>query len=209
MDLDVLRRAIESQIRDVFTCAPARVVSYDPSTMTASLRLGVKRPIATEEGDVAHESYPEIPDVPIAFPRAGSTSLTWPIPAGSWVLYVGLTWSPSEWRKGSPSGQEGGAEPRDTRHAHPSHGVAIPCLGVDSQALDGAGESAVCIVGSEVRLGAHDASDFVALASLVESELQSIQTTLATGKAPSGGGPVTFDTPYVPGQVAATKVKAE
>lgn len=49
-------------------------------------------------------------------------------------------------------------------------------------------------------------SQFVALAQLVRAELLKIQATLASGTA--GTSPVTFAVPYLPGDVAATKVKA-
>lgn len=52
-------------------------------------------------------------------------------------------------------------------------------------------------------------AQFVALANLVSNELTKIQTTLGTAVAPAGGGTVTYGTLYVPGNVAASKVKAE
>jgi hypothetical protein len=58
-----------------------------------------------------------------------------------------------------------------------------------------------------VELG-QDPTDFVTLAQLVLGELQKVQATLLTGTTPAGG-PVTFATPYVPGNVAATQVKAK
>lgn len=51
-------------------------------------------------------------------------------------------------------------------------------------------------------------SQFVALAQLVLAELTKISTSMLTGSTAPGGGPVTFANPYVPGNVAATKVKA-
>jgi hypothetical protein len=52
-----------------------------------------------------------------------------------------------------------------------------------------------------------DASQFATMSNLVLTELQKIQTTLNSATAPSGGGPVTYGTPYVPASVAASKVK--
>lgn len=60
--------------------------------------------------------------------------------------------------------------------------------------------------GSLIDLGS-TGSQFVALANLVLAELQKIAATLLTGVT-SNGGTVTFSSPYVPGNVAATKVKA-
>jgi len=58
-----------------------------------------------------------------------------------------------------------------------------------------------------VHLGAQSGADFVALAALVKAELDKIQATLGTGTTPTGG-PVTFTSPYIAGDVAAQKVKA-
>lgn len=49
-------------------------------------------------------------------------------------------------------------------------------------------------------------SQFVALAQLVTAELTKISASMLTGT--TAMGPVTFANPYVPGNVAATKVKA-
>jgi len=49
-------------------------------------------------------------------------------------------------------------------------------------------------------------SQFVAIASLVATELAKIAATLNTGT--TSAGPVTFGSPYIPGNVAATRVKA-
>lgn len=203
---EIIRRAIESRVSDVFTSAPARVVSYDASAQLATIRLTTARPIATDEGDVTHEPYPDIPAVPVCFPRGGGYAITWPLAAGDAVLYVGVTWSPSEWRKGAQD-----ALPADTRHASPGHGVAIPLLGQDAQALESAATSALVVTGADVRLGSKDASDFVALASLVESELQAIKSAMDGLQIVTsiGTGSAVWSVPYTPGDVAATKVKAE
>lgn len=57
-----------------------------------------------------------------------------------------------------------------------------------------------------VHLGEQVATDFVALASLVKAELEAIKTTFASYVPGTAGG--SFGTPYVPGDVAATKTKA-
>jgi len=76
----------------------------------------------------------------------------------------------------------------------------------NANALAQAQVNALVLKGNPTLLGDEHASDFVALASKVMSELQKIQTTLGTATSPSGA--VTYGTPYVPGQVAAQKVKA-
>ncbi len=88
----------------------------------------------------------------------------------------------------------------------------------DAAPLDDAGQRS--IAGDDLRLGDPEATDAVALAPAVKSELDKVKgelnkiaTTLGTGNAPPGGGTVTFTTPYVvgynPTEPAAEKVRAK
>lgn len=68
-------------------------------------------------------------------------------------------------------------------------------------------DGSVNIVADAINLGNRTLSSFVALANKVNSELNSIATTLGTGS--NSGGPVIFATPYLPSPVDASKTKAE
>lgn len=67
----------------------------------------------------------------------------------------------------------------------------------------------VTVDGASILIGA-SASDFAALSSKVDNELQAIKTTFTSAVAPGGGGPVTYGHPYNPaGSVAASKTQVE
>lgn len=51
------------------------------------------------------------------------------------------------------------------------------------------------------------AEDFLALAGKVDAEFSKVSATLGSATAPSGGGAVTYGTPYVAASTAAAKVK--
>lgn len=74
-------------------------------------------------------------------------------------------------------------------------------LALNATARVQVGESA-----SEVLLGT--GSQFVALANLVDAELDKLLVTLNSAVAPSGGGPVTYGSPYTKASTAGTQVKA-
>ena len=69
---------IEGRLKDLHTCMPGIIVSFDPVTQTASVQPAVKR-IFTERGAV---NLPVCVDVPVAFPGGGDFFLTFPVKAG-------------------------------------------------------------------------------------------------------------------------------
>ena len=68
---------IEGRLKDLHTCLPGIIVSFDPATQTASVQPAVKR-IFTERGAV---NLPVCVDVPVAFPGGGDFFLTFPVKA--------------------------------------------------------------------------------------------------------------------------------
>jgi hypothetical protein len=201
---EIIRRALESRISDVWTCLPGRVESYDSATQTADVLPTVRRPVpqADEEEPPIHEDLPVLPNVPVLFPRGGGYAITWPLQPGDHVLLVIATLSPQAWRtSGQPS------DPGDLRLHHLGSAMAIPCLAPATTPLAQASQPALIVEGTEIRLGL-GAVEYVALAAKVLTELQKIQITLSTALDGSSL-PVTYGTPYVPAAVAAAKVKAE
>lgn len=69
---------IEGRLKDLHTCLPGIIVSFDPATQTASVQPAIKR-IFTERGAV---NLPVCVDVPVAFPGGGDFWLTFPVKAG-------------------------------------------------------------------------------------------------------------------------------
>lgn len=69
---------IEGRLKNLHTCLPGIIDSFDPDTQTASVQPAIKR-IFTEQGPVA---LPVCVDVPVAFPGGGDFFLTFPVQRG-------------------------------------------------------------------------------------------------------------------------------
>lgn len=66
---------IEERLKNLHTCLPGLIVSYDPAKQTAQVQPAIKR-IFTERGPI---NLPVCVDVPVLFPAGGNFVLTFPI----------------------------------------------------------------------------------------------------------------------------------
>lgn len=204
---DIVLAALDDRASRIYTAFPAKVIDYDSTSQTATLRPVMKRALFTEDDDLEHEQLPDLPNVPIAFPRSLSGfAITWPIAAGDYVEVLVQMYSFAQWRRTSEI-----SEPGDLRLHHLSNAIAIPTLAPNANPIPAsqAGANALVIEGVEIRLGA-DATDFVALSSKVTTELNAIKNAIShiVFTPGSGGGSLT-NPGYSPGSVAATKTKAK
>lgn len=69
---------IEGRLKDLHTCMPGIIVSFDPDKQTAVVQPAIQR-IFTENGAV---NLPVCVDVPVAFPGGGDFWLTFPVKPG-------------------------------------------------------------------------------------------------------------------------------
>lgn len=206
-DPEILRRAFESRLGDVYTAMVGRIETYYPATQTADIVPVVKRPVPTSSGNVAYEDLPIVPNVPICFPRGGQFFITWTLSKGDHVLLIVLNYSISQWRKNGTI-----SEPGDLRMHHLGNALALPTLAPNSGAVPEAqaGDNAYIISGPMIKLGSADASDFAALSSKVDSNFEKISSLFSAWvPVPNDGGAalktasesLSFD------PVACTKVK--
>lgn len=208
---DNLLAGVRGQMAKIHTLIPGIVDSYDEETQTATVRPAVKFAFRKADGGLERYSPGSIPNVPVAFPGSGDFSITWPLEPGESVLLGFCERSIDEWKTVAGEAHE----PADARRFDLSDAIAIPCLRSPATPIPAEGLDAAAMVvrATELRLGSASASDYVALASLVESELGALWTALHThlhgGITPGGG--VSSATIYVgaAGSVGATKVKAE
>lgn len=199
---EIIRRAIESRLVEVHTALIGRVVSYDSANQCADIELVSRRPLVDGSGNVTHETLPILPDVPIAFPRGGGFAITWPLNPGDAVQVVFNTYSAAEWvETGEPS------NPGDTRAHGLGSAVAYPCVATAAQTLAGAAEPALVLEGQDVRLGAHDAAEAIALASKVAANLNALKSAIAG--APNGDAIPGLVGSVVIQDMAAARVKAK
>lgn len=219
--------------RELRVALPGRVVSYDQATQTATIALQLQLPVdrvdargQRQRGEHDYEELPELESVPIGYPRGGGAFVWFPLDAGDhvWVMFADQSLDDFI-RTGTV------AKPQDIG-SHELYPYAIP-VGDPSESGrainipdDGGtapkvvagveGRSSVVVFGQnngdEVWLG-DESGGFVALASLVLTELQAIKTAfdehVHTGVTTGGGSSGVPASPMgSPSSVASTKVKA-
>lgn len=211
---ELVSLAQESRLSDVWTAMPGVVQSYDPTTRTADIRACVRRPIENvDTGEIEHEDLPILPSVPVLFPGAkGGIMMSWPIAQNTTGLLLVLTLSAAKWRSGADDGKFP-AEPGDLRMHHPANVVFLPGWIPDTASTPATAEPALVVAASEVRLGDHTATDFVALAPATDARLDALEDFAANhthGGVTTGSGS-TGTAPGAPSgaSVAATQVKAK
>lgn len=200
---------IDQRLRQMQTSYPAEVISYDSSTSTVTVKplfietwRGPDDERIEETIENVEDSY--VQNVLVMFPRAGNFRVSLPIAAGDTGLVVVTKYSLDAFRSGA-----GQSDPGDLRKFSMSGSVFFPVnLSTDSDALDASNDDAV------VTISAGGTPEFVALANLVKSELDAIDTTIKsivfTADTSDGTGtPGTVGTAYNAGAVAATTLKAE
>lgn len=69
---------MDGRLKELHTCLPGIIDSYNPATQTASVQPAIKR-VFTEQGGV---NLPLCVDVPVAFPGGGDFFLTFPVQPG-------------------------------------------------------------------------------------------------------------------------------
>lgn len=206
---DLLTAATASATAKMRTAEPGVIVSYDAATQRATVSLGIAVRVKRPGGVVVQEAPVVVPNVPIAWPRAGGYSLTFPLAVGDEVMLVFSSRALDEWKLGAA---RSGVEASDPRRFAVQDAVAFPTVAaaapLPSTNYDPA---AAVLAGALLKLGDSSASDFVALASLVLTELNALRAeiilhTHATGVGPTGPA---IGVGATSNSVAATKVKAK
>jgi hypothetical protein len=201
---EIIRRALDSRVNDIHVSLPGRVEAYYSASQTVDVTPMVTRPMPVLDALPSFDPLPVLPNVRVYFQRSKKFAITYPLEQGDEGLIVFAGWDVAPWLA---SGDV--SDPIDLRNHHPMHAFFIPGICSDGNVITpDPGTAALVLSGADVRLGAGDASDFVALASLVKAELDKIASTLGTGTSVSGGA-VSFTPPYTASPVAATLVKAK
>lgn len=86
--VELFQDALESRVREIATCIPGKIVSYNPATQRATIQPSIQRPVPTDVGGTTLEPFPELIGVPVAFPRAGNFCLHLPLVQGDFVLLI-------------------------------------------------------------------------------------------------------------------------
>jgi hypothetical protein len=217
---------------DIRKCIPATVTAVNAAKMTVDVQVAVNDVLFDPLGNAYSVAAPTIADVPLGVARGGKFFVWVPVSVGDSVLLIFSDLSADSWRLASSAPTQGVDPVFLGRHTLDS-AFAIPMFAPDSQALadpaldptkiiigrDGGPEIKVSPAGIELgAAGATPPSDYVALASKVETELNAIKanitdilTALAAAVSLPTGGKLTFapslPSPYSPGPVASSTVK--
>ncbi len=209
-----------SLLGGVHTGLPARVLAFDATKCTVDVELQIKAEYSDPDTrERIYEDRPAIGAVPVIWPRGGGYVITLPLAKGDFVWLLFSEQALSEWRT---TGQV--SEPTDARRHSLGYPYALPGAFPDVLALsstdaptrgstmvlggDGADAQIVINKGAVppvIKIG-KSATDFVALASLVQTALDAIKTAYNAHKH---GGVVPDTLIGTLGPVAATLVKAK
>lgn len=193
---------------------PAKVISYDATKQTVTVRLAPKRARRKNKTELERYNQPDIANVPVAFPGTGAWSITWPIAAGDYGVVVVCDRSIDEWKS---TGADR-TDPQDPRRFDLTDCVFVPGGRPFTAVVAPAGvdASALVIAGALIKLGSSAASDAVALSTLVIAQLNALKTAITNWvPVPNDGGAALKTAltaglfPSWPASVGATKVRAE
>jgi hypothetical protein len=171
---EAVRGAIQSEIKQMHTMCPGKVLAYDAATQTARVELSVRRRLRDPDtSEVVYDPPVVIPNCPVAFPSGGGMSITFPLDPGDPVVVLFAERSLSEW-KASPN--DNAKSPFDGRVFNAADAIVIPGAPSPARALSGDAwdSGAVVIKAGEVKLGDATAAQALAKASAVEAKLNEL-----------------------------------
>ena len=117
-----IRFAIRQSLKDLYTCMPGIVESYDAETQRAVVK-GALRVVTTKKEEIEREA---IHNVPVMFPSGGGFSITFPLEQGDPVLLLYSQRGLTNWKK-----TLGVAAPDTIGFFSEKDAFAIPGFGTD------------------------------------------------------------------------------
>ena len=90
-----IRFAIRQSLKDMYTCMPGIVESYDAETQRAVVK-GALNIVTTKKEEIEREA---IHNVPVMFPSGGGFTMTFPLERGDPVLLVYSQRGLANWKK--------------------------------------------------------------------------------------------------------------
>ena len=117
-----IRFAIRQSLKDLYTCMPGIVESYDAETRRAVVK-GALKVVTTKKEEIEREA---IHNVPVVFPSGGGFAMTFPLEPGDPVLLVYSQRGLANWEK-----TLGVAAPDMFGFLSEKDAIAIPGFGTD------------------------------------------------------------------------------
>ena len=131
-----IRFAIHQSLKDLYTCMPGIVESYNAETRRAVVK-GTLKMVTTKKEEIEREA---IHNVPVVFPSGGGFAMTFPLEQGDPVLLVYSQRGLANWKKtfdvaapdvfGFLSEKDAIAIPGFVGHHEPENHIAIEADGI-------------------------------------------------------------------------------
>lgn len=128
-----VRAVVDSMLRELRVCEPARVEAYDPTRFRIDAQPLLRRGRIREDGVRVADRAPVVLDVPLVFPGSGGARLRWPVRRGDTVLLVYADRALDRWLN-----RGGELDPGDDRGHAITDAIAIPGLLSFAEASDAA-----------------------------------------------------------------------
>ena len=183
---EVLEAHARSLLLDVHTAIPGKIKSYDAAKQTAEVIVQVRAQTPRDDGSLAAEELPVLPNVPVQWPRGGGYALHFPLTEGDFVLLVFSEAAIGHWRE---TGQL--SDPGDLERHGIGYPFAIPGIAPNAGKLTDAptNEGVISVAdGKVLRVGPPTGSEFVVLADKLKAALSSAATSGSGGAVPNDGG---------------------
>lgn len=163
---EVVKALIEARLVDAHTTLPARVVSYDKNTRTASVQPIVRAPQRRETGTKL-EALPVLSRVPVMFQCTSRNGISFPIESGDlvWVMFSEHSLAGVLISDGDVS------DPKSPARFSLQGAVCIPGFHTLSAVSDQSDDNAMVVHGDSIKLGSKSASQKVALVPGVQQAL--------------------------------------
>jgi Phage protein Gp138 N-terminal domain len=124
--LESLKVALDGRQAQMWTSLPAKVLEYNSTDMTVRCKATIPVRIQNQDGSYTWKDIPDLPDVPVCFPRAGGFVITFPILPGDPVLVVFSSRCIDGWWASNPDVSGPQSKPYEMRMHDLSDGFAIP-----------------------------------------------------------------------------------
>lgn len=201
------RRNIELDLR---VSAPARIITYDPVTQTATVRLELM-PVPIIEGEEVPTPAPPLHGVPVVWHGGTAGYVSTPLAPGDPGKVTFTDRCLSTWlQTGNPAGP---VDPINRRTHNLADAVFEPGLRPLAEARQPTDQTATVVEGPLIKLG-YGATQPVALAPLVQAQLEALKAAIQSAPVSPLDGGTTFKAALVaaltawPASTAATKTQA-
>lgn len=216
-ELTTIEQIVDAKLVELHTCLPAKVERYDAEKQQADVTPVLKRVYLDEDDAEQEVDYPVITNVPVAFPRGGGFSLSWPLAKGDpvWLVFAERSLDGYLETDGATP-----LDPKDARRHNISDAVCYPGGGTFTNASDIA-HAEDLVVGIEggalelhikpdgevwwkaakFRMGTEAAAIPVARANQTDARLDKLENYMAAHQHSGGAltSPPILPAPFVPG----------